>query len=80
MGLDIRRDVLRTQVLVSQVQRDVVEMQQALQSRNNSHGENQSVSDAMVLWYYQTNNDNLLDSKQVSEFRLPRALPSYIRM
>ena len=76
-GSDIRRDVLRTQVLVSQVQ---WEMQQALQSHKNSHSENQAVSDAMVLWHYQTNNDNLLDSKQVSELRLPRDSPFYVRI
>ena len=68
-NLDIRRDVLETRAIVSEVRRDVNEMQYILTSRDGDGGKNYAVSDVPVLQHYQTDSDDCLDSSQVRKRR-----------
>ena len=69
-NLNIRRDVLKTQAIVSEVRRDVSDMQYILKGRDGDGGKNYAVSDVPVLQHYQTNSNDCLDSNQVSKLRL----------
>ena len=48
-NLDIRRDVAETRAIVSEVQRDVIELQQTLRSREKDDGQNLVVGNTSVL-------------------------------
>jgi hypothetical protein len=41
---DIRRDVVKTQAVVSDVQRDLTELRQILKGRDDHHGKSHTVS------------------------------------
>ena len=68
---DIRRDVVRTQDIVSGVRRDIVELQHVLRSRECDGSRHPVVSDIMVTCCHGISNDHSLDSTQVSGSRSP---------
>ena len=70
---DIRRDVVRTQDIVSGVRRDIVELQHVLRSRECDGSRHPVVSDIMVACCHGISNDHSLDSTstQVSGSRSP---------
>ena len=68
---DIRRDVVRTQDIVSGVRRDIVELQHVLRSRECDGSRHPVVSDIMVACCRGISNDHSLDSTQVSGSRFP---------
>ena len=52
-NLNIRRDVLKTQAIVSEVRRDVSDMQYILKGRDGDGGKKNAVSDIPVLQHYE---------------------------
>ena len=63
-NLDIRRDVAETRAIVSEVQRDVIELQQTLRSHEKDDGQNLVVGNTSVLSPWMS-SDCPVDSKRV---------------
>ena len=60
--LDIRRNIEETRAIVSEVRRDVNEMQHMLEGREGNGSKNWAVSGVRVLWNYWMDSDNCTDS------------------
>lgn len=62
----MRRDVVKTQTIISDVQRDVVGIHRILKNREDNKGQYRAVSDLRIFRHHQTIADCGLDLEQVS--------------